>query len=69
MGTREMSMGPITATQSQSDYRKFGDLLQPSVIKATAMGVQQVLTFTSIEYDKVAPSVFALPAEIKALVK
>jgi hypothetical protein len=69
MATRETPMGAITATQVVTDYKKFGDVLQPSVVKQTAMGVQQVLTFTSIEYDKVDPAVFALPAEIKALVK
>ncbi len=69
LATRETSMGAITATQAVSDYKKFGDVLQPSVVKQTAMGVQQVLTFTLIEYDKVDPAVFALPADIKALVK
>ncbi len=69
MGTRESPMGAITVTQVQGDYKKFGDLLQPTVMKQTAMGVQQVFTFTTIEYDKVTPSVFDLPADIKALVK
>jgi len=69
LATRDTPMGSITATQVQTDYKKFGDVLQPSVLKQTAMGIQQVLTFTSIEYDKVDRSVFELPAEIKALVK
>ena len=69
LATRETSMGAITATQIVTDYKKFGDVLQPSVVKQTAMGVQQVLMFTSIAYDKVDPAVFALPAEIKALLK
>jgi hypothetical protein len=69
LATRETSMGSITATQVVSDYKKFGDVLQPSVVKQSAMGVQQVLTFTLIEYDKVDPAVFALPADIKVLVK
>ena len=68
-GTREIAMGPITATQMHADYKKFGDLLVPTTIKQTAMGVEQVLTFTSVEYDKVAPSTFEPPPEIKALIK
>jgi hypothetical protein len=69
LATRETSMGAITATQVVSDYKKFGDVLQPSVVKQSAMGVQQVLTFTLIEYDKVDRSVFTLPPDIKTLVK
>src|SRR5262249_18525938 len=69
IGTRETSMGSITATQAQTDYKNFGDLLHASVVKQTAMGVQQVLMITAVEYDKVDPSVFALPPDIKALIK
>lgn len=68
-GTRETPMGAITATQMQSDYKKFGDLLQPTVLKQRAMGVEQVFSVTSLEYDKVDPSTFEPPAEIKALIK
>jgi hypothetical protein len=33
------------------------------------MGAQVVMTITAVEYDKVDPAVFELPAAIKALVK
>jgi hypothetical protein len=33
------------------------------------MGLQQVITISSIEYDNVDPSVFEPPAAIKAIVK
>jgi hypothetical protein len=33
------------------------------------MGVQQVITITSVEFDNVPPSIFDPPAQIKALVK
>ncbi len=68
-GTRETPMGPITATQMLSDYKKFGDLLVPTTMKQTAMGVEQVLKVTSVEYDNVPPSTFEPPAQIKALIK
>ncbi len=66
---RKNPMGTISVTSSVSDYKKFGDLLQPTTLKQTMTGVQIVTTFTSIEYDKVDPAVFELPAAIKALVK
>jgi hypothetical protein len=67
--TRETPMGPITGTIIESDYKKFGPLMQPTTIKQTAMGLQQVITLTSIEYDKVDPATFETPAQIKALLK
>jgi hypothetical protein len=33
------------------------------------MGLQQVITLNSIEYDKISPDVFEPPAPIKALMK
>ena len=56
-------------TSTLSEYKKFGDILQPTVIKQVASGTQIVLTFTEMEYDKVDPAVFELPAAIKALIK
>lgn len=66
---RVNSMGTISMTTALSDYKKFGDLLQPTVMKQTVSGVQIVTTFTTIEFNKVDPAVFALPAPIKALIK
>ena len=66
---RKNPMGTISATTAVSEYKKFGDTLQPTVMKQTVSGVQIITTFTSIEYDKVAPTVFELPAAIKALIK
>jgi hypothetical protein len=67
--TRESPMGPVTATTVESDYRRFGPLLQPRTIKSTAMGLEQVFTVMTIEYDTVAPATFEAPAAIKALLK
>jgi zinc protease len=66
---RKNPMGTVSVTSSLSDYKKFGDLLHPTVMKQTASGVQFIMTFTSIVYDTVDPTVFELPAQIKALVK
>lgn len=67
--TRESQMGPMTVTQVHSDYRKFGGMLLATTMKQTAMGVEQVLKITSVEFDNVAPSMFEPPAQIKALIK
>ncbi len=69
LGTRESQMGPMAVTQAHSDYKKFGDLLVPTTMKQTAMGVEQVLKITAIEFDNVPPSMFDLPKQIKALIK
>jgi hypothetical protein len=66
---RKSPMGTVSATSVISDYKRFGGILQPTLVKQTAMGAQIVTTITSVEYDKVDPTVFELPAEIKALVK
>lgn len=67
--TRESQMGPMTVTQVHSDYRKFGGMLLATTMKQTAMGVEQVLKITSVEFDNVSPSMFEPPAQIKALIK
>ncbi len=69
INTRETQMGSITTTSVESDYRKFGNVLQPTTLRQSAMGIQQVFTLSVIEYDKVEPSAFEPPAQIKALVK
>jgi hypothetical protein len=69
VATRESPMGPMNVTLSYGDYKKFGDLLVPTTLKQTASGVQQVLTFTTVEFDKVPPSIFEPPADVKALIK
>ena len=69
MMTRESQMGPISATQALSDYKKFGELLLPTTMKQSQMGVDQIVKVTMIEFDNVAPSTFDPPAQIKALIK
>ena len=62
-------MGAVTATHSLGDNRSFGGVLVPTTMKQTAMGVEQVLKITSVEFDNVPPSTFDPPAQIKALIK
>ena len=67
--TRDSPMGPMQGTTSWSDYKKFGGLLQPVTTKVSVMSTEMVMAITSVEYGKVDPSMFAVPAQIKALVK
>jgi hypothetical protein len=67
--TRETQMGTVTATTVESSYKKFGNLLQPTIVKSQIGGLQQVITVAAVDYDNVPASVFALPAGIKALLK
>ena len=65
--TQESPLGPITATSLVTDYKNFGDLFMPSRISQKAMGIETFMTIEEMEYDKVDPAVFELPAEVKAL--
>lgn len=67
--TRESMMGALKVQQTSTDYRKFGDLMVAATSRLVAMNVEQVITISSVEYDKVDPAVFELPAAIKALAK
>jgi hypothetical protein len=67
--TRETSMGTVTSTSVERDYKKFGSMLQATTVVEKTMGVEQQITLTSVEYDKVDPSAFEPPAAIKALIK
>jgi len=68
-GTRETPMGPVSATQIISDYKKFGGMMLPTTMKQSAMGVEQIMKFTTVEWDNVPPSTFDPPPQIKALIK
>lgn len=67
--TRKGPMGDITVTTVVSDYQKFDGVLQPTKMKQSITGIDIVTTFSTVEFNKVDPAIFALPAEIKALVK
>jgi zinc protease len=67
--TREGPMGPMNITVVQTDYKKFGDVMVPTTMKQSVSGVQNTITITSMEFDKVPPSTFEIPEKIKALIK
>ena len=69
--SQETPMGPIEVTTLIEDYKPVDGQLIPFRVRQSiaAMGVEQVITVNSIEFKVPDPSVFTLPAEIKALVK
>lgn len=66
--TIETPQGPIASTTLMKDYQSFGDVLVATRTEQSLMGMQQVLTVTEIEFGEPDPSVFELPAPIRALV-
>jgi hypothetical protein len=67
--TRESPLGSVKATNLMADYRAFDGLKIPTRQVQRAMGAEQVLTITSVEFGGVDASSFAPPAAIRALVK
>jgi outer membrane lipoprotein-sorting protein len=51
------------------EYKSFGGIMFPVKMAVTSGGQEQVVTFTNIEINTVAPSKFDLPPAIKALIK
>jgi zinc protease len=68
-GVQESPLGPIQVVGTLGDYKKFGGILMATKLVQKMAGIQQVVTLSSVEFDKVPESVFDLPAEVKALSK
>jgi hypothetical protein len=66
---RETPMGTVPIISTYRDYRKFGALTMAATISQRVLGMDQVMTFTAIEFDKVPATAFDLPPAIKALIK
>ena len=69
INSRKNEMGTMQFTSTYLDYKRFGGILQPTVLKQSAMGTEMTTTIKTVEFDKVDASVFGLPAQIKALIK
>ncbi|HSM17672.1 MAG TPA: DUF4412 domain-containing protein [Gemmatimonadales bacterium] len=65
--TRSTAMGDMEATSLVSDWQPVGGVLLPHKTVQRVMGMEQIMTFTSIESGDVPDSVFALPEEVRAL--
>lgn len=59
--------GQMESTITFHDYREFGGLKMPTRTSMSVMGQQMEMTVKSMSTDPIDASVFALPAEVKAL--
>jgi hypothetical protein len=69
MGKQESAMGTVEVTNLVGDYKDFGGQKIATRITQQAMGQEQVLVLTTVEYDAASDSTFQMPAAIKALVE
>jgi hypothetical protein len=65
--TKASPQGLIPTVNLMRDYRRFGGLLQPTTIIQRALGLEQMVTITSCEYNNVPAAAFEPPASVKAL--
>ncbi len=66
---RDTPYGTAPTTTIYRDYKKYGALMMPTTQVQRVLGIEQVVTFTSYEFNVVPGGAFDLPAVIKALVK
>ena len=64
---QESPMGTIDVTNLIGDYKDFGGQKVATRVAQQAMGQEQVMRFTAVEYDTATDSTFAMPPSIKAL--
>jgi hypothetical protein len=69
LGKRETPMGEVEVKSVLSDYKEFDGVKVATKVRQTLGEMEQVLTISSVEYDKVADSAFDLPAAVKDLIK
>ena len=68
-GVQETIMGSLNVVTTVGAYEQFGDVMMPTIIVEELGAGQKVqTTVQSVEHDNVDPSVFELPAAIKALI-
>ena len=66
---QESPMGTVEVTNLVSEYKDFGGQKIATRLTQQAMGQEQVLVLTSVDYDAAPDSTFRMPAAIKALVE
>lgn len=64
---QESPMGEIEAVSRMSDYREVDGIKVPHKMTQSAMGMQQVMTTTGVQFGPQDAAAVAMPAEVKAL--
>ncbi len=68
-GIQESIMGVMNIVTTRGEYKQFGDVMVPTlVVQEVGPGQTVKMTVQSVDHDNVDPSVFELPAAIKALI-
>lgn len=65
----EGMMGPMEMARVNTEFKEFGGVMFPVNTEIRAGGMANVMKYTDIEIDTVKDEIFALPDEVKALVK
>jgi hypothetical protein len=65
---RALPQGVVQTVNILRNYRKFGALMQATTFVQRALGLEQVITINSYEYDVVPDAAFNAPADVKALI-
>jgi hypothetical protein len=68
-GKIESAMGSVDYTMIVTEYKEFGGVKVPGRMVQTAMNQEQIITTRTYSVGPVDNARFALPAEVKALVK
>ena len=68
MLTSQTAMGPVDALIMFDDYRDFDGVRMPAVTTQQVFGQRLVTRVTSVSFDDIDATTFALPPEIRALV-
>ena len=65
---QESPMGTVELTNVMTDWKDFGGVKVATTLRQQAMGQEQVMTITGVEFDNAADAqLFELPAAVKAL--
>jgi hypothetical protein len=66
---RETPFGSAPTTTIHRDYQQHGAIRLPTTQVQRVLGLEQIVTFTSYEFNAVPGNAFDLPAAVKALIK
>jgi hypothetical protein len=65
----ESPLGTVQTTTFVTDYKKFGEILFATRVSQKMSGMEQVMTFQTVEFNQVPEARFELPKEVKTLVE
>ena len=66
---RQTPLGVVPVTTFVRDYKPFNGLQLPTSLVQSLLGFEQIMTIASYQFNTVKDDVFALPPQIRALIK